>query len=126
MTSDNATAYTAYLEAIKSSFSEALLAVSPPDSVAKRYDEYIAQSSVGVGEGNLSLNDIITQKWIALYTSPEVFNDWRRTNLPDLSPITGNEIPRKLPYPQSEIDSNPDNVPSPGDVTIFSRVWWDK
>jgi len=117
MTGDKSTAYTAYLEAIKSSLDEAL--------VGDGYDDYIAQSSVGMGEDNLTLEAVITQKWIALYTSPEVFNDWRRTDFPALSPITGTEIPRRLPYPQSEIDSNPDNLPPPGESTIYSRVWWD-
>lgn len=125
MTDDNTTAYAAYLEAIKSSMTEALSAVDNEDVIAEKYDAYIAQSSVGVGEDNLTLDAIITQKWIALYTSPEVFNDWRRTNLPALTPITGTEIPRRLPYPQSEIDSNPDNLPSPAESTIYSRVWWD-
>ncbi len=115
---DNATAYTAYLNAIKSSFAEAL--------VAGEYDTYVAQSSVGVGEGNLTLENVITQKYLALYTSPEVFSDWRRTNIPALTPVTGTQIPRRLPYAQTEIFSNPDNVPSPAEVNIFTPVWWDK
>ncbi len=118
MMGDNTTAYTAYLNGIKSSLTEALV----PDG----YDDYVAQSSVGVGEGNLALSDVITQKYIALYTSPEVFSDWRRTNLPALTPVTGTKIPRRLPYAQTEIFSNPDNVPSPADVNIFTPVWWDK
>ncbi|RLD19257.1 MAG: hypothetical protein DRI69_08755 [Bacteroidetes bacterium] len=126
MTGDKTTAYTAYLDAIKSSMIEALSPVENLDAITEMYDEYIAQSSVGVGEDNLSLENVITQKWIALYTSPEVFNDWRRTDLPELTPVTGTEVPRRLPYPQSEIDSNPDNLPPPGESTIFSRVWWDK
>jgi Starch-binding associating with outer membrane/Susd and RagB outer membrane lipoprotein len=118
MTGDKSTAYTAYLEAIRASFDEAL--------VTDGYDAYIAQPSVGMGEDNLDLEAVITQKWIALYTSPEVFSDWRRTGLPELSPITGTEVPRRLPYAQTEIFSNPDNLPSPAESTIFSRVWWDK
>lgn len=117
-TGDNATAYTAYLSAIEASFAEAL--------VASEYDTYIAQSNVGVGEGNLTLENIITQKYLALYTSPEVFSDWRRTNFPALTPVTGTEIPRRLPYAQTEIFSNPDNVPSPAEVNIFTPVWWDR
>ncbi|HLF62794.1 MAG TPA: SusD/RagB family nutrient-binding outer membrane lipoprotein [Saprospiraceae bacterium] len=115
---DQATAYAAYLNGIESSFAEAL--------VADEYAAYVAQSSVGVGEGNLTLENVITQKYLALYTSPEVFNDWRRTNIPALTPVTGTEIPRRLPYAQTELFSNPDNVPSPADVNIFTRVWWDK
>jgi hypothetical protein len=115
---DQATAYTAYLNGIQSSFAEAL--------VASDYDAYVAQPNVGVGEGNLTLENVITQKYLALYTDPEVFSDWRRTGLPALTPVTGSQIPRRLPYAQTELFSNPDNVPSPADVNIFTPVWWDK
>jgi len=123
MTGDAATAYEAYLDGIEASFTEALSAVLDADSIATLYDDYIAQASVGVGESNLSLENVITQKWIALYTHPEVFSDWRRTGYPELDPITGSDIPRRLPYAQTEIFSNPGNVPS--SVTIFTPVWWD-
>jgi len=123
MTEDKTTAYDSYLRAIESSFVDALKSIYNADEIQALYDEYIAQAKVGVGEEGLTLDNVITQKWIALYTCPEVFNDWRRTGLPVLSPITGSEIPRRLPYPQTEIDSNPDNLP--GDATIYSRVWWD-
>lgn len=117
MSGDSDGAYAAYLSGIQSSLNEAL--------VGDMYDDYVATSKVGVGADNLTLEDIITQKYLALYTDPEVFSDWRRTGMPALSPITGSQIPRRLPYAQTEIFSNPDNVPSVADVTIFSRVWWD-
>lgn len=117
-TGDAVTAYTAYLDAIKSSFDEAL--------VPGAYNDYIAQSSVGVGAGALTLQHIMTQKYLALYTSPEVFSDWRRTGIPAIPPVTGTELPRRLPYAQTELFSNPGNVPSPAQVNIFTRVWWDQ
>ena len=117
-TGDSHGAYAAYLSGIESSMTEAL--------VADGYVDYVAQSSVGVGAANLTLENVITQKYLALYTNPEVFSDWRRTGLPALTPITGTEIPRRLPYAQTEIFSNPDNVPSPSVVTIFTNVWWDQ
>ena len=110
-------AYDAYLAAIEASFTEA--------QVPDEYENYIAQPAVGVGADNLTLENIITQKWIALYTNPEVFSDWRRTGYPALTPVTGTEIPRKLPIAQTEIFSNPDNIPSVEDQSIFARVWWD-
>ena len=119
MTGDRDGAYAAYLNAIQASFDEALI------TDATAYDDYVAQSSVGVGASSLSLDDIITQKYLALYTSPEVFSDWRRTGIPEIAPITGTAVPRRLPYAQSEIFSNPTNVPSQNDVTIFTNVWWD-
>ena len=117
-TGDNNAAYEAYLNGIESSFAEA--------GVADEYEAYIAQSSVGVGAGSLTLENIITHKYLALLASPEVFSDWRRTNLPAIPPVTGTEIPRRLPYAQTELFSNPDNVPSPAEVDIYTPVWWDR
>ncbi len=119
LATDRAAAYEAYLAGINSSMAEAL--ITDEDAIRS----YIEQSSVGVGADNLTLENIITQKYIALYTDPEVFSDWRRTNLPALTPITGTQIPRRLPYAQTEINSNV-NTPPPSDVTIFTRVWWDQ
>ncbi|MEZ4956407.1 MAG: SusD/RagB family nutrient-binding outer membrane lipoprotein [Saprospiraceae bacterium] len=101
-------AYTAYLAGIRSSFAEAALS-SNQDTVQARYDEYVAQSTVGVGESNLTLKNIITQKYLALLAEPEVFNDWRRTGYPELTPNVGSQIPRRLPYAQTEVFSN-DNL----------------
>lgn len=116
---DSEAAYTAYLNGIRSSMAEAK--VSEADGMA-----YMMQANVGVGAGALNLGHIMTQKYIALYTDPEVFSDWRRTGMPALTPVTGTEIPRRLPYAESELFSNPDNTPSNSEVNIFSRVWWDK
>ncbi len=82
-------------------------------------------ASVDPGEGNLTLQNIIEQKYIAMYNDPEIFADWRRTGFPELTPNTGDMIPRRLPYPQTETVSN-ENTPSQADVTMFSRVWWDQ
>ena len=116
---DKVAAYEAYLAGINASMVEAL--ITDEDAI----NSYIEQSSIGVGADNLTLENIITQKYIALYTDPEVFSDWRRTNFPTLPPNTGTQIPRRLPYAQTEINSN-SNTPSPSDITIFSRVWWDQ
>lgn len=113
---DKDAAYAAYLSGIKQSLI---------DAKVEGYDDYIAQSAVGVGAANLTLANVMTQKYLAMYTDPEVFSDWRRTNLPALTPITGNAIPRRLPYAETEILANP-NAPSPANVTIYSKVWWDQ
>ncbi|MBT8190284.1 MAG: SusD/RagB family nutrient-binding outer membrane lipoprotein [Bacteroidia bacterium] len=115
-TGDSAGAYDAYLAAIASSFS---------DAGVDGYDDYVGQPTVGVGAGNISMEDIMTQKYLALYTSPELFNDWRRTGMPALTPISGTQIPRRLPYAELEQFSNP-NIPSPATISIYDRVWWDQ
>jgi len=71
----------------------------------------------------LLFNEIMTQKYIALYYQAEPFNDWRRTGLPYLTPnVQGLEVPRRFPYPTEEITYNP-NTPTYGN--IWNRVWWD-
>lgn len=82
---------------------------------------YIA--SVNPGVGNVTLENIIMQKHIALWTEPEVFNDWRRTGIPVLTPNSGTTVPVRMPYSVQEILFNT-NTP---DINFFSdKVWWDK
>jgi len=117
MSGDSDGAYEAYLSGIQSSLNEA--------QVGGDFDSYVSNSDVGVGAANLTLEDVMTQKYLALFTDPEVFSDWRRTGVPSLTPNTGSNIPRRLPYAQTEQFSN-ENTPSPAEVTIFSSVWWDQ
>ncbi len=87
---------------------------------------YIA--SVDPGEGNVTLEDVMTQKYIALYTEPEVYNDWRRTDIPTLTPNSGSTIPYRFPYPSSELILNL-NTPKIDDLEAIldpaNKVWWD-
>ncbi len=73
--------------------------------------------------GPVLMNEIMTQKYIALYYQAEIFSDWRRTGLPVITPnVQGLEVPRRFPYPTEEITYNP-NTPAYG--SIWTRVWWD-
>jgi hypothetical protein len=58
------------------------------------------------------LAEIMTQKYIALFLNMDVWNDWKRTCLPAIQPVSGSEIPRRPFYGQSERQSNP-NIPEP-------------
>jgi hypothetical protein len=81
-------------------------------------------SNISVGAGNLDLETIIKQKYIAGFNTPQPFVDFRRTGYPALANsanATGN-IPRRYPYAQNELDYNKDNVPQ---VTMQTNVWWD-
>lgn len=86
------------------------------------YDTPVADAYYASVSG-ATLDKIMTQKYLALYTDVETFADWRRTNIPSLSPNTGSQIPRRLLYPQSELNFNSSNTPS--GVTLFQRVGWD-
>jgi starch-binding outer membrane protein, SusD/RagB family len=75
-------------------------------------------SAVGAGlSGPALLTRILEEKYIALFQNYEVFNDWKRTCYPNLSPATqayqGN-IPARFTYPVAERSSNPDNIPDAG------------
>lgn len=73
---------------------------------------------VGGGlSGTALLLRILEEKYIALFQNYEVYNDWKRTCYPNLSPATqayqGN-IPARFTYPVPERSSNPDNIPDAG------------
>jgi Starch-binding associating with outer membrane len=77
----------------------------------------------------ISLEKIMTQKYIAGFTQIEVWSDWRRTGFPTLSLSPSaftSEIPRRLPTPLTEANYNP-NTPKPlvSGRSIINRVWWD-
>lgn len=60
----------------------------------------------------------------------EPWNDWRRTGFPllnlipaSLNPGNGGRVPRVLPYPQQEVDANP-NIVQRANLSE-RRVFWD-
>ena len=113
---DAAQAHAAYREAITAS-------MEPYGFDAADVTAFV--DSVDPGQGNVTLEDVITQKYVALYTQPVVFNDFRRTGFPVLSPTSGTVVPVRFPYAETEILFNP-NTP---DVNIFTdagKVWWDR
>lgn len=84
---------------------------------------------------NGTLARIMEQKWITMFQgSYESWVDWRRTGLPVLAPSisnrTSNIIPRRLSYPQIEINVNTASleagpgIPVPY-VSLGTKVWWD-
>ncbi|MCB0738382.1 MAG: SusD/RagB family nutrient-binding outer membrane lipoprotein, partial [Bacteroidetes bacterium] len=107
--------YDAYKAAIQNSFADA--------GVSADFDAY--WTYIDKGEASLTLNLIMTEKYKALLCNPEVFTDYRRTGVPSLKPKAGSEVPSRFPYPDTETLAN-SNTPSPADVTLFTKVWWDK
>jgi hypothetical protein len=87
-------------------------------------EAYMAQPEIiPAAAGDLTLDMIITQKYIALfpYGACEAWAEWRRTGIPTMRNPLGN-TPRRFPYPQNEISGNGENVPN---VTVAMGVWWD-
>jgi hypothetical protein len=76
---------------------------------------------------------IITQKWCALngLNPMPVWTDYRRTGYPDFlhwsqDPARKNDTPNvRLLYPQTEINTNNENVLKQGDINPFtSKIFW--
>ncbi|MGV8879361.1 MAG: SusD/RagB family nutrient-binding outer membrane lipoprotein [Sphingobacteriaceae bacterium] len=76
--------------------------------------------------GTADLTSIMTEKWKAMFGHIEAYNDFRRTGLPVLTPRPQsagailNYIPKRLPTPTTESDSNPNAV----FVPLDKPVWW--
>lgn len=66
------------------------------------------------------MQEIMTEKYIALFQNIEAWNDYKRTCVPDLTPATGTEVPGRLLYGSTERDSN-DNIPSPEEQPARNR-----
>jgi hypothetical protein len=66
------------------------------------------------GGSGVTLQQVMTEKYIALFQNGiEVWNDYKRTCLPAITPAASSGVPRRLLYPLSaERNANP-NVPPP-------------
>ncbi|HFK5568687.1 hypothetical protein BAX97_09180 [Elizabethkingia meningoseptica] len=116
---------TAYEAAITQDFTALGLATKAP--------AYITDANVAY---NNSLARIMEQKWITMFQGAyESWTDWRRTGFPVLTvpPFnrTGGVVPRRLSYPQIEINVNRNSLENgPGIPVPFeslkTKVWWDQ
>lgn len=95
---------------------------------------YLAQPGVQYQSGNVGLDQIALQKWIALFgNGPEAYAEWRRTGIPHLESgpdaINDGLIPVRLPYPDRERSLNREAVEAAiarqGGATLNSPIWWD-
>ncbi|WP_210514702.1 SusD/RagB family nutrient-binding outer membrane lipoprotein [Hymenobacter terricola] len=110
---------------------DAALTVAPADVAT-----YLTANPYNAGTG---LQQINTQYWVLTNTMLDFYEswaNWRRSGFPVLTPVvypnnaTNGQIPRRFPYPTSEITSNPENYRSasstvPGGDNLSGRVWWD-
>ncbi len=74
----------------------------------------------------VTLELIMTQKYIATFGTNQAYSDYRRTGLPAIAIHPDGllpAIPTRFPYAQDEITYNGENVPS---VQISDKLWWDQ
>jgi hypothetical protein len=74
-----------------------------------------ARASVGLGAKAIaSINDIMEEKYIALFQNIEVWNDYKRSCYPAITPVPNpsfaNQVPGRVFYGTGEANANP-NVP---------------
>ncbi|MCB0704502.1 MAG: SusD/RagB family nutrient-binding outer membrane lipoprotein [Saprospiraceae bacterium] len=110
-----------------------------PARAAEAHNEAIAASLASFGlddpaflaaeasedQNSITLEKILTHKYIALYTMQEPYNDFRRKGIPALQPAIGQtKIAVRYPYPSGERLYNGDNYP--GQPNLFTgNVFWD-
>ncbi|MFN2563807.1 MAG: SusD/RagB family nutrient-binding outer membrane lipoprotein [Gemmatimonadaceae bacterium] len=64
--------------------------------------------------GQPLLNEILTEKYIAMFQNIEAWNDYKRTCTPNLPPVDATrKIPARLYYDAAEQQTNPNNIPVP-------------
>ena len=112
---DNAGAALAMNDAVKASILQITGSNDPTFEAA-----YASETGATV-----TLNKIMFQKYVAMFTQVEVWNDWRRTDIPQLTPnpsgvVPG--IPTILPTSQDErlYNNNATVI-----TNLLSKVWWD-
>jgi hypothetical protein len=124
LTVDPERAYQAYEEGIRAHMEK--LGVDQADIEA-----YWNNPVVSVGSGSLTIDEIMKEKYVAMFLTPEAWNDARRYNysyqgfqIPaNHNPALNGEMIRLVRYPDSELQRNAGNVP---DRTMLDRVFWDE
>lgn len=105
----------------KSALQEAVSA-----SVLKITGTAATSEFLAAATATVDLENIIKQKYLALFLTMEPYNDYRRTGFPALIPNQSSNkkvIPVRLPTPSDERQYNP-NATVVSNVT--TNVWWDK
>lgn len=122
-----ATAQSLYLDAIRASMTKAGITDT---AVLNPYFRNPRNSRLST-KPEVALNQIITQKWISLVGNGyEAYNDYRRTGYPRL-PIPINaagddptSVPKRIPYPNSELNANTNAEGLNKNIRTSEPVWW--
>lgn len=123
---DGAAAHAAMVNGVNASFARALGAGTEAEAAAAEAAAaaYLADNDPGMG--NVTLEDVMTQKYIGMFLQPEVYSDYRRTNIPNLSPVAGSNVPVRWDYPADEYLFN-SSAPADGSVNFYTdKVGWNR
>jgi hypothetical protein len=114
-------AQTSYQTAIQANMNK--LGVSSLDA-----STYIMANGALSTSIDTAIEEVAFQEYISLFLNPEAWTLWRRTQSPNLTPVSGtNGIPRRFLYPQTEYTLNSANVPIPesGNTSFAPKIFWD-
>jgi len=117
---------TGEVNGVNASFARALGAGTEAEAAAAEAAAaaYLADNDPGMG--NVTLEDVMTQKYIGMFLQPEVYSDYRRTNIPNLSPVAGSNVPVRWDYPADEYLFN-SSAPADGSVNFYTdKVGWNR
>lgn len=84
---------------------------------------YIAANGTLPANTDEAISQVALQEYIALYLNPEAFTLYRRTGVPDLQPAGTGDVPRRLIYPLTESQYNPN---TPQSTLYTPKIFWDK
>lgn len=78
--------------------------------------------------GSATMTQVMTEKYITMFQAVEVWNDWKRTCVPNLAAVGSNPIwpgiPSRILYGLTEQQTNP-NIPAPGTAPNGAFNWND-
>jgi hypothetical protein len=133
-----AEAAAAHNAAVAASIAKVTVSITGAATNAVANTAYISQFGSETA-ASITLEKILTEKYFAMYLDPEAWTDWRRSvttdrpnGVPALQPaansqqFTGGRLPRRWPYPISEVQQNRANVEAQGSATLTDRVFWDR
>ena len=134
-----ATASTLYQNGIAAAMRQwSIIAGSAGTIPTAQINAYIANNPLNTGGSfDQQMQQIYTQFWFGIFPdAQEVFATYRRTGYPTLVPnnypgnATGGQIFRRMEYPISEQNLNPDSyaaaIAHQGPDDFMTRIWWDK
>ncbi len=120
----------------KAYYEQGIQASLDQHGVGDGFNAYMTNSEVAYNPGR-ALEQILTQKWIALFPNGyEAWAEWRRTGFPNLHPSANAltpslQIPRRQAYGTTEANLNAENhkeaLTRQGFLNddLDGRVWWD-
>lgn len=111
-------------DAAAESFNQAVIASIEQITGASAPEDYVAANASETG-ATITLERIINQKYLALFTQVEVWSDWRRTGYPVLTPNPAGVLPAiPIRYPTSQEE----RITNTNATVISDKlipVWWD-